>query len=354
MTAHYRPVGWNDAKLRYDAILLAGIAIWVALYLALAALLADAKSPHDGLSLWIKALGSCAFVLLTLILCIGPLARLDRRLLPLLYNRRHLGVVTCLVAATHAMLVLTWHFQHDDQALLPWLLQLDLTLGQAHGVPFVPLGMAALAIMALLAATSHDFWLGFLRPPVWKALHMAVYAAYALAVGHFAFGALQQATDPLVPMGLVASCATVVGLHLAAATREAACDHPATAAGVATEGGAWVPAGPYASIPDGRARIIRPPGGERVAIFRNGNTLSAVTNVCAHQNGPLGEGRIIDGLITCPWHGFQFRPEDGCAPEPFTDRIATYRLRLDGATVLLDPSPLPPGTRVDPLVLPRN
>ena len=28
--------------------------------------------------------------------------------------------------------------------------------------------------------------------------------------------------------------------------------------------------------------------------------------------GPLGEGKIVDGCITCPWHGFQYRPQDGC------------------------------------------
>ncbi len=31
-----------------------------------------------------------------------------------------------------------------------------------------------------------------------------------------------------------------------------------------------------------------------------------ISNVCQHQNGPLGEGEIIDGCITCPWHGFQY------------------------------------------------
>ena len=36
-----------------------------------------------------RAFGACAFVMLTVILAIGPLARLDRRFLPLLYNRRH-------------------------------------------------------------------------------------------------------------------------------------------------------------------------------------------------------------------------------------------------------------------------
>jgi nitrite reductase/ring-hydroxylating ferredoxin subunit len=86
-------------------------------------------------------------------------------------------------------------------------------------------------------------------------------------------------------------------------------------------------------------------------ILRHEGRLSAVTNLCAHQNGPLGEGRVVDGCITCPWHGFQYRLEDGCAPPPFTEKLATYRLRLAGDTVLLDPRPNPPGTRVEPLAV---
>jgi nitrite reductase/ring-hydroxylating ferredoxin subunit len=79
--------------------------------------------------------------------------------------------------------------------------------------------------------------------------------------------------------------------------------------------------------------------------------LSAVSNLCAHQNGPLGEGRIVDGCITCPWHGYQYRPEDGCAPPPFTERLATYRLRVANGMVLLDPRANPPGTPVEPVTI---
>ena len=88
---------------------------------------------------------------------------------------------------------------------------------------------------------------------------------------------------------------------------------------------------------------------ERAAVFRYDGKLSAVSNVCAHQNGPLGEGRVIDGRVTCPWHGFQYRATDGRAPEPFTEKIATYRLKLDGKRVLLDPRACPPGTAIEPV-----
>ncbi|MEX2214874.1 MAG: hypothetical protein WD768_12135 [Phycisphaeraceae bacterium] len=44
-----------------------------------------------------------------IVLCIGPLARLDKRLLPLLFNRRHLGVITFMLGLLHALLVLVWY-----------------------------------------------------------------------------------------------------------------------------------------------------------------------------------------------------------------------------------------------------
>jgi methionine sulfoxide reductase heme-binding subunit len=56
----------------------------------------------------------------------------------------------------------------------------------------------------------------------------------------------------------------------------------------------------------------------------------------------------VDGCITCPWHGWEYRPEDGCSPPPFEEKIATYRVKVVGRRVLIDPDPLPPGTPVEP------
>ena len=116
-------------------------------------------------------------------------------------------------------------------------------------------------------------------------------------------------------------------------------------------GPAWIDAGDPATIPEKRARIVVLPDGSRVALFRYDGKLSAVTNVCVHQNGPLGEGRIIGGKVTCPWHGFQYGADDGCAPAPYTERISTYRIKLEGGRVFVDSTPNAPGTRVIPLEL---
>ncbi len=135
------------------------------------------------------------------------------------------------------------------------------------------------------------------------------------------------------------SVGVVSVLHVAAGWRERKSD-----LGVVSGGDGWIAVGPPASIPDKGALIVAARGGERIAIFRDGAQIGALTNLCAHQNGPLGEGRIIDGCVTCPWHGYQYRLEDGCAPPPFTEKLATYRVRLNGGIVEVDPRPLPPGT----------
>jgi nitrite reductase/ring-hydroxylating ferredoxin subunit len=85
-------------------------------------------------------------------------------------------------------------------------------------------------------------------------------------------------------------------------------------------------------------------GGERIAVFRDGTQIGALTNLCAHQHGPIGEGRVVDGCVTCPWHGYQYRLADGCAPPPFTEKLATYRVRIRDGVVEVDPNALPPGT----------
>jgi nitrite reductase/ring-hydroxylating ferredoxin subunit len=209
--------------------------------------------------------------------------------------------------------------------------------------PFEIIGVAALAVLFLMAATSHDFWLAALGPPVWKALHMAVYAAYGAVVLHVALGALQSETSPVLAALLAVGFSIVIGMHLAAASREARADRIVVQP--APDG--WVDLCGVGEIPEKRARIF-PLGGERVAVFRYDGVISALSNVCRHQNGPLGEGRIVDGCVVCPWHGYQYRPASGTSPPPFTDKVPTFRVRVVAGRVWVDPRPLPPGTPVEP------
>jgi thiamine pyrophosphate-dependent acetolactate synthase large subunit-like protein/nitrite reductase/ring-hydroxylating ferredoxin subunit len=60
----------------------------------------------------------------------------------------------------------------------------------------------------------------------------------------------------------------------------------------------------------------------------------ALDNRCPHQGGPLGEGSIENGLLRCPWHGWDYDPLTGKAPG-FDDGVATFPVeeREDGIYV---------------------
>ena len=339
MSVGLRAVQWNRDKLVYDGVLIGVVAAFIVGFGTIYKHLYPPKDLPEAIEVWLRVYGVCAFLMLTAILSIGPLARLDRRFLPLLYNRRHFGVLTFLIALVHFSLLLAWYVVQGN---LPNLVTELTTWGdyvKFIDFPFKALGLVALLILFLMAATSHDFWLTFLTPRVWKALHMALYVAYGLVVLHVALGTMQGTTNILIPLMLIVGFGTVAGLHIAAGRNEIAVDR-----GMAVGPDGWLIVGPPHAIPDQGARIVSAPGGERIAVFRDGDEIGALSNLCAHQNGPIGEGRIVDGCVVCPWHGYQYRLADGCAPPPFTEKLATYRVRINRGTVEVDPRPLPPGT----------
>jgi sulfoxide reductase heme-binding subunit YedZ len=345
VSVRYAAVKWNRNKRIYDVVLAAGVVLYLMLFV-LAGRLA-----WPGISieiLLIRALGTCAFLMLHVVLCIGPLARFDRRLLPLLYNRRHLGVATFLVGLAHGAVATGYYHGFGRLNPLVSLLSTNAELGSLAAFPFELLGITALLILFLMAATSHDFWLKNLSPGAWKALHMAVYPAYALLVLNVVLGALQS-EDSVAYLVLVAAGVTlVVGLHLAAGWREWRRDRQRLGPENPSDGERWVDVGSVDEIAENRAKVVCLDGRDRVAVFRYGGQVAAVTNVCAHQHGPLGEGKIVDGCITCPWHGWEYRPRDGCSPQPVQEKIVTYRVRVEDRRILLDPRPLPPGTPAEP------
>ena len=93
--------------------------------------------------------------------------------------------------------------------------------------PFELLGVIGLAVLFAMAATSHDFWLTNLTAPVWKAIHMAVYAGYAALVGHVFLGALQTNQSPWLAALVLAGLIWLLAIHLISGWREWAIDgHP--------------------------------------------------------------------------------------------------------------------------------
>jgi nitrite reductase/ring-hydroxylating ferredoxin subunit len=331
VTSAYRAVQWNRHKKVYDLWIAGGVLLYLALFLAGGKLLFRGPAAFSDEILLIRAFGTCAIVLLHLILAIGPLARLDARFAPLLYNRRHLGVSFFLVALTHAALATGYYGGFGVQPAVEAMLAGYEPALRPGALPFEVLGFFALLIFFLMAATSHDFWLANLGAGAWKVLHMLVYPAYLLVFAHVSFGALQDQGAAHRWLHL-AGFSGLLLLHLCAAFRS---ERPRRSAAAAD---GWLFAGEVADWRDGRGRVVAaPPGGERIAVFRHGDSFHGVSNVCAHQAGPLGEGCIVDGCITCPWHGYQYLPATGASPPPYTEKIRIYRTRVVDGRVYVDP-----------------
>src|SRR5271170_6223916 len=221
MSVEYKSVQWNRQKRLYDFTLVGGVAAYLVMFGAVTEFLFPFVTQEI---LLMRAFGTAAFLLLHIILCIGPLCRLNPKFLPLLYNRRHAGVTMFVLALIHAfMVVATYHAGSDVNPILSIFVSSPLT-GSVAGVPFQPFGFFALVILFLMAATSHDFWLANLTAPVWKSLHMLVYAAYALLVLHVAFGVLQSEVNPVFAVAAGCGLAVVLALHITAALKEAPAD----------------------------------------------------------------------------------------------------------------------------------
>jgi len=84
-------------------------------------------------------------------------------------------------------------------------------------------------------------------------------------------------------------------------------------------------------LPEGRVMTVTA-GHTGIALTHFEGKISALSNKCPHQGGPLGEGSIENGMLRCPWHGWDYHPCTGKPPGGYDDGIPTYvvEVREDG------------------------
>jgi nitrite reductase/ring-hydroxylating ferredoxin subunit/uncharacterized membrane protein len=71
-----------------------------------------------------------------------------------------------------------------------------------------------------------------------------------------------------------------------------------------------------------------------VVVLREQGVLRALDARCPHRGGPMDEGDVRDGCITCPWHGSVFRVDDGeLVQGPATVDLPVYECRVLGDAV---------------------
>jgi nitrite reductase/ring-hydroxylating ferredoxin subunit/multimeric flavodoxin WrbA len=77
-------------------------------------------------------------------------------------------------------------------------------------------------------------------------------------------------------------------------------------------------------------------GSKRLALVFKDGTFSAISGVCNHVGGPLGEGRLEGDYVVCPWHYWKFHCRTGKGEPGFeADRVPTHEVRVENGRVLV-------------------
>jgi len=99
--------------------------------------------------------------------------------------------------------------------------------------------------------------------------------------------------------------------------------------------GEFVKVATLSDVSPGSAKSVEA-GGKSLAVYNVGGILYATTNTCPHRGGPLGEGELQQGVVTCPWHGFQYEVATGkCLTSPALS-LPCHRVQVDGEDVLVE------------------
>src|SRR5688572_19415341 len=65
--------------------------------------------------------------------------------------------------------------------------------------------------------------------------------------------------------------------------------------------------------------LARRLGGVPIVVFRGANGVAALKDRCPHRNYPLSEGKLEDGVLRCPYHGWRFDQAGACVEIPGAD-----------------------------------
>lgn len=107
----------------------------------------------------------------------------------------------------------------------------------------------------------------------------------------------------------------------------------------------FVPVAKTTDIRPGEGKLVRPSAGrlrgKAMALFNDAGKFYALNYICPHSGGPLGEGTIKDGVVTCPFHGWSYFAETGLSHNSVDHSIAVYELKLEGDNILVGASKKP-------------
>lgn len=317
----------------------------------------------DPVTLVIRTASLSAFAILNVVLLIGPWSRFSERIGEYYFYRRHLGVAVLLLGSLHAALVFSNYFKYSVRDtltpiftwygvlalfILGWMgltswdavqkkisgrmwkifhaLILLMYLGGTgwwytihRQDPTITYHLVLLGLFTLfwIAVAPYSIIRKLMRTYVlgWKQLHVLVYLVYLSLLIHAWLGFI-TIQNPAVKIIFWLSPVIVLGSHAMGWLMKWREDHAiyATITEInqqfEEEGKTFRGVDYIDRFQEGIGRktyVNKQP----VALFKQGETFFAISNTCAHQKGPLYQGKIAHGVVVCPWHYWKYRLSDG-------------------------------------------
>ncbi len=94
-----------------------------------------------------------------------------------------------------------------------------------------------------------------------------------------------------------------------------------------------VPVFKVSDLPPGQIRHVKI-GKRNIAVADVDGEFFALSNLCRHAFGPLGEGFMDGHVVMCPWHGWRYDVRDGTTDHPNAD-VKTYPVTVRDGEVFV-------------------
>jgi nitrite reductase (NADH) small subunit len=78
-------------------------------------------------------------------------------------------------------------------------------------------------------------------------------------------------------------------------------------------------------------------GQDVYAICNVNGGVHALSGICAHEGGPVGQGQINEGFVFCPWHEWGYNCATGENDYDPSIRLDRFAVKIEGDDILVDP-----------------
>ena len=90
-----------------------------------------------------------------------------------------------------------------------------------------------------------------------------------------------------------------------------------------------------ADVPPGQARVVAA-AGKPIALVNADGRFYALDNACLHRGGPVGEGELTAGVLTCPWHGWRWDVTTGASVNNPAVKLTCYPVTVEQGAIYVD------------------